>query len=122
MALYRTASFEVRPEALIAAKRAISDFVMAVNAKEPATRLYLSLQNKEIPNRFVHVMAFDDEAAEARHRGTPWVKTFTDVLYPLTTEGVQFTSCGSIGAEAQPRGGKRAAAKKPAKKAKKARR
>ena len=62
MSVYGTARFSVKPEALDRSRSAIEDFVSYVRASEPGTKLYLSLQDRADPTRFLHVMIFDDEA------------------------------------------------------------
>ena len=91
MTVHSTARFSIKPEALDRAVEAIGEFVERIRENEPRTLLYLSLQEKENPTRFLHVMAFEDEQAERHHTGTEWVKSFTDVLYPETIGVVEFT-------------------------------
>ena len=68
MAIYMTAQYAVRPEALERCLGAIREFVAAVGAHEPGTQLYVSLQEHQDHARFLHVFVFDDEAAEQLHR------------------------------------------------------
>lgn len=91
MSIVKTAEFTVRPEAVDEGKAAIAAFVAAVAAGEEGTQLYSSFQQADEPTRFLHVMVFDYEEAEARHRGSEWVKRFTDALYPLTEQPPTFT-------------------------------
>ena len=56
MSVYGTARFSVKPEALDRSRSAIEEFVSYVRAMEPATKLYLSLQDQADPTRFLHVM------------------------------------------------------------------
>lgn len=86
----KTARFEVRPDRLDECLAAIVTFTAAVREREPETLLYLALQDADQPSRFVHVMAFANEDAEAAHRETPWVQAFVESLYPHTLEGVTF--------------------------------
>ena len=118
MPVYRTATFEVKPEGLATAKIAIAEFVAEVNEKERGTRLYVSLENEEEPRRFLHVMAFDNAAAEEKHRASRYSKKFTEVLYPLTVDGVKFTACAAVGMDApgKTRSGQRKVVKKPQRK------
>ena len=58
MSVYGTARFRVKPESLDRRRSAIEEFVSYVRA----TKLYLSLQDRADPTRFLHVMIFDDEA------------------------------------------------------------
>ncbi len=50
----------------------------------------MSLQEKVDTTSFVHVMVFEDEAAEKDHRSSDAVRRFTDELYALTVDGVKF--------------------------------
>jgi quinol monooxygenase YgiN len=96
MAIYKTARFRVKPEGLETCRAAIREFVAQIKAQEPGTRLYVSLEDRERPGEFVHVMMFTDAAAEQRHRATEWVKRFTGILYPHTMDGVQFTDYAEV--------------------------
>lgn len=80
----KTAEFTVKPEGLKRSLAAIEEFVSAVREKEPGTRLYVSLREAGEGLRFLHVMVFEDEEAERRHRSSGWVRRFTDLLYPET--------------------------------------
>ncbi|MBI3158159.1 MAG: antibiotic biosynthesis monooxygenase [Chloroflexi bacterium] len=91
MPIYKTARFEVKPEALEECLGAIRTFIAAVRENEPRTRLYLSLQEQDAPTKFLHYFIFEDRAAEQFHRQTPWVLAFTGALYPhLVSDGVKF--------------------------------
>lgn len=90
MAIFRTARYEVQATALEAAQAVVARFVEAVNQNEQGVHMYRAFQDKDNRWRFVHLMEFDDEAAEAFHRDTPWVKEFTSGLYPLLYGGITF--------------------------------
>lgn len=87
----KTATFDVKPDAVEAARAAIATFVAAVGENEPDTVFYTAFQDAATPTRFIHFFAFTSPEAEEFHRTTPWVKEFTDVLYPTTVDGVTFT-------------------------------
>ena len=91
MTVCKTARYEVRPDALDECLRAVREFVAYVRDNEPGTRLYAAFREQGEATRFTHVMVFDDDAAEERHRTSAAVRRFTDALYPLTAGGVQFT-------------------------------
>lgn len=87
----KTATFQVRADAVEPSVVALEAFVRAVGENEPDTLFYTVFQDAGDPTRFTNFFAFTDREAEEHHRGTPWVKAFTDVLYPNTLEGVVFT-------------------------------
>jgi len=67
VAIAKTAAFAVRPESLARCEEVIRKFVDDVTSEEAGTRVYVSLRERRDPTRFVHVMVFEDEAAEAAH-------------------------------------------------------
>jgi quinol monooxygenase YgiN len=85
----KTARFTVRPEARARCEAAIRDFVSALE-DEPGTRVYVALREAGDPTRFLHVMVFDDEEADERHRHAEHTRRFVEELYPHTLEGVAF--------------------------------
>ncbi len=99
MAIAKTAAFAVRPESLARCEEVIRKFVDDVTSQEAGTRVYVSLRERRDPTRFVHVMVFEDEAAEAAHRDAERTHRFTAALYPHTLEGVAFTDCSLVAPE-----------------------
>jgi quinol monooxygenase YgiN len=87
--LAKTARFTVRPEARERCEAAIREFVSALD-DEPGTRVYVALRERGDPTRFLHVMVFDDEEADERHRHAEHTRRFVEALYPHTLEGVAF--------------------------------
>jgi len=96
MVIAKTAAFAVRPESLVRCEEVIREFVDGVTSEETGTRVYVSLREQRDPTRFIHVMVFDDAAAEAAHRDAERTRRFTAALYPHTLEGVAFTDCSLV--------------------------
>ena len=87
--LAKTARFVIHPEARQSCEAAMREFLSAVDG-EPGTRIYVALRERGDPTRFLHVMVFEDEAADERHRHAEHTKRFVEALYPHTLEGVAF--------------------------------
>ena len=91
MAVYQSAYFVVRDDALADCEKAIREFVNYVRDHEPDTLLYTSLQEKEQPNHFWHYFIFRDEVARDHHAHSEAVKHFTGILYSNLVAPVEFT-------------------------------
>ena len=92
MAIYQTATYQVKPRAVDKVKRAIEEFVRYVQANEPGTRMYVAWQQKEDPTRFTHLFIFEDEAAQTIHSELEAVQRFESVYSPELVGGpVVFT-------------------------------
>ena len=91
MSIHRTATFEVKQDALDICKQVIQEFVDAVRANEPDTLFYTSLQEKENPTHFLHYFIFRDEKARELHSNSDAVNRFTSILYPNLVAPVAFT-------------------------------
>ena len=91
MSIYKTARFQIRSDEVETAKQAVREFVDYIKANEPDTLIYSSVQAADDDTTFLHFMGFRDAAAEEKHRTSPGVMRFVEVLYPLTVDGVQFT-------------------------------
>lgn len=89
--IYQTARFKVKPGALEKCKEAIREFVDAIRADEPETRMYLALNEDGDPTRFLHVFIFENDIARDRHANSDAVKRFTVILYPNCVAPVEFT-------------------------------
>jgi quinol monooxygenase YgiN len=59
---------------------AIEVFTRAVHVSEPGSRLYVSLQDKENPDKFLHVMAFENEGAQLLHQNAGYTKEFVQII------------------------------------------
>ncbi len=92
MAIYQTATYQVKPQAVDKVKRAIEEFVRYVQANEPGTRMYVAWQQQEDPTRFIHLFIFEDEAAQTIHSESKAVNLFESVYSPELVGGpVVFT-------------------------------
>ena len=92
MAIYQTAEYQVKPEAVDRVERSIKDFVRYVRANEPGTRLYQAWQRHDDPTQFMHLFIFDDEDAHAIHGSSEAVRRFESVYSPELVGGdVVFT-------------------------------
>lgn len=86
----KMAQFKVHADKVDEALEAIETFITAIRANEPGVDAYDSLQMKDGVH-FVHLMEFDDEAAEDAHRVAEHTKEFVRTLYPLCEEEPVFT-------------------------------
>jgi len=78
----RTVEFIVKKNKLGKVKDAIDHFVRTVHVSEPGTRIYVSLQEKENINKFLHVMIFESDGAAQKHQGAGYTQKFIEILYP----------------------------------------
>jgi quinol monooxygenase YgiN len=93
---YTMARYSVRPEKLKEVKRAIAEFVAAVRKHEPRT-LYLVFREAHQPT-FLHLMSFEDEAAERRHIESRYNDHFVKKLYPCCVGRPMFADLGQFAA------------------------
>jgi quinol monooxygenase YgiN len=92
MAIYQTATYRVKPQAVDKVKRAIEEFVRYVQANEPGTRMYVAWQQQSDPTRFIHLFIFEDAAAQTIHSASEAVRRFEAVYSPELVGGdVVFT-------------------------------
>ena len=92
MAIYQTATYQVKPQAVEKVKRAIEEFVEYVHANEPGTQMYVAWQQQNDPTRFIHLFIFKDVAAQTIHSKSEAVRRFESVYSPELVGGdVVFT-------------------------------
>ena len=76
----KTAEFEALKGKRTKVVEAIEIFTRAVHVSEPGSRLYVSLQDKNNPDKFLHVMAFENEGAELKHKLSGYTQDFVKIL------------------------------------------
>ncbi len=76
-------TFKVKKNKVEEAKVTIRKFVDEIRQREPGTILYNCFQERSDNTSFIHMMSFESETAEERHRRTAYVKEFTAKLYPV---------------------------------------
>jgi quinol monooxygenase YgiN len=92
MAIYQTATYRVKPQAVEKVKRAIEEFVQYVRTHEPGTRMYIAWQQQDDPTRFIHLFIFENAAAQTVHSESQAVKRFESIYSPELVGGeVVFT-------------------------------
>lgn len=92
MAIYQTATYQVKPQAVDKVKQAIDEFVHYVRANEPGTRVYVAWQQQDDPTRFIHLFTFEDAAAQTLHSESDAVRRFESIYTPELVGGaVVFT-------------------------------
>jgi len=92
LALFITAVYQVRPQAVEKVRQAINEFVKYVQENEPGTQMYLAWQQKDDPTRFMHFFIFKDSAAQSIHSESEAVKRFESIYSPELVGGdVVFT-------------------------------
>lgn len=100
MSIFRIARYAIRPETTEACKAFIRDTVAYTEAHEPGTLLYMVLQDADEPTHFVHISAYEDEAALARHiSGEPMTTGIREILHPAMTGPVEFTQYTMVDAK-----------------------
>lgn len=90
MVLVRADYVVENPKDLEKVKTIVREFMEQVKKNEPNTISYRSLQEKENPTRFSHLVEFTDIEAEHLHKKSSYNKEFTSRLYPLCDGAPQF--------------------------------
>jgi quinol monooxygenase YgiN len=96
MTIYKMATYNVRTESIENIKNAVREYVAAVIATEPGTVLYLSMQDRINPQRFVHLASYRDEPAEALHRDSVATKRFSAAISSAVIGDVSFSDFNLI--------------------------
>lgn len=92
MAIFRIARYTLQPDAVDTCTDFIHTTVAATNEQEPGTLMYMVLQEADDPTSFVHISAYADEDALARHVvSEPMLTTIREVIQPAMIGDAQFT-------------------------------
>ena len=97
MPIFRTAHYQVKPDAIDKVKRAIQEFIHHVEVNEPGTLLYSAWQQQAHPNRFTHFFVFEDDAARNSHSRSDAARRFESVYSSELVGSVIFTDYDQIG-------------------------
>jgi len=90
MPICMTASFLIKAGSLDRVVAAVEEFVGEMRRSEPGTAVYLSLQDRVNPLRFMHLIVFEDERANDMHHDAPATRRFTERLTPELQGEVKF--------------------------------
>ena len=92
MAIYQTATYRVKADAVQIVKAAVGEFVDHVRANEPGTLMYHAWQRQDDPTSFLHLFIFADAEAQRIHSESREVARFESVYRPELVGGdVVFT-------------------------------
>jgi quinol monooxygenase YgiN len=89
------AEYRIKEGTLDVVQTAVKKFVAAIHEAEPETE-YTPYRVGD-SDRFIHVMAFVDDAAQERHQQADYTSQFVEVLYPNCSELPTFTTLEVIG-------------------------
>ncbi len=87
MAVFRLLRFEVRPDARLAAERALHDHASYVRASLPKT-IWTTYRDRNAPNRFVTYVRADDPGDDAKA-----TRALHAALEPLVVGAIENTEC-----------------------------
>jgi len=81
MPTFKIARFEVRPEFRLEVERAIREFALYVGL-ELEDSSWVTYRERANPNRYISLIAAQDEAADSRQRNDQGTADFTRILHP----------------------------------------
>jgi len=93
---YLMSKYTVKEEKLKEIKKAISKVVAEIREHEPRT-LYLVFREPGQPT-FIHLMAFENEAAERKHAQSRYLDHFVKAVYPNCVGKPVFAELALFGA------------------------
>ena len=91
MAIHRTLEFRVQAGEVESCKAAIEKDVATVGG-ESGTVYYYAMQDEADPQRFLHVVGFDDEAAREAHGNTEHAARFVERITPALESAIEVRS------------------------------
>lgn len=94
--IWKIAEYTVREGEVAHVLDLVERFVAEVRRKEPDT-FYAAWQSTDSSTGFVHLMCFEDEAAEQRHRDAAYTEEFVSDLYPRCETEPSFRSLQPVG-------------------------
>ena len=102
--IQRIVTYEVRADAVGDVRAAIAEFISGIREREhePETVAYHAYQYLDAETQFVHTMTFASAEARDFHTGSPHVKRFVEVLYPLCVEPPMFRDIVTVSSSTDP--------------------
>lgn len=76
---------------------AIELFTRTVHVSEPGSRFYVSLQDKTNLNKFTHIMAFENEGAELKHKTAGYTEEFVHIMNKICKNKPVFKEFNYVG-------------------------
>jgi quinol monooxygenase YgiN len=93
----RTAEFEIKPGKKQVVIEAIEKFTRTVHVSEPGSKLYVSFQDKKDENKFIHIMVFENEGAELKHKTAGYTQEFVDIVNKACVKKIIFKEFNFMG-------------------------
>ncbi len=94
--------YRVKKSKVPTVKKAIAQFVDAIERHEPGTLSYEAFQLEDDVS-FLHVMSFQNVRSQKVHQGTPQLKVFVGTLYPCCVIEPVFTTIAPVAATSKKR-------------------
>ena len=92
MPTFKIARFEIRPEARLEVERALREFALYVGL-ELEDSSWVTYRERANPNRYVSLIAAEDEAADSRQRTDQGAADFARILHPRLVGEVELSEC-----------------------------
>jgi quinol monooxygenase YgiN len=92
MAVFTLARYELRPEALADAERAMHAYATYVRGELPGT-VWTTYRDPSLPGRYFALSRAADPAADQRQRDAPGTHAFLAILAPLLVRPPEVADC-----------------------------